>query len=243
MTTSATDLTSAALARSFSNRPELSDPASAELVSVLSRQFKELFALASTINPGFFGASVAVPFQAGPGASSSGWPRPADAHAVFKLEASTDTKDAVNVTIPLATEILIVPFNDRAFEAGTPAVYELGQLFVSAGNAGAPGDPASGGLVVYYQKRPTSLVNGGDAIDALWPEEFNELLILGVAAYLAKKDGRAEDVQAFSDERQEWLALYAQSLRDASISTRQRFGQFRPVPRESGRAEDQASDA
>lgn len=234
--TTVIDLTTAALARSFTNRPELSDPASAELVGVLSRQFMELFALASTINPLFFGASLTVARTEGPSASSTGWARPADAHAVVKLEASTDTQ-ASGVAMAAGTEIVIVPFNDRALEAGTPAVYELGQLFVSAGNVG---DPTTGGLVIFYQKRPTPLTNGGDSIDPLWRDEFNELPILGLAKYLAKKDGRDADVAAFEDERQEWLALYAQSLRDASISTRQRFGQFRPVPRQAGRGEDAA---
>jgi hypothetical protein len=233
--TSAIDLTSAALARSYTNRPELSDPGAAELIGVLSRLLREAFALASTINPLFYGTSLVVPYTVGPAASSSGWARPADAHAVVKLEASTDTRAVGDTPIAVGTEVLVVPFNDRALESGTPAVYELGQLFVCAGNVG---DPNVGGLVIFYQKRPATLTNGGDSLDALWQDEFNELLILGLAVYLAKKDQRSEDAAAFDAERQEWLALYAQSLRDASISTRQRYGQFRPVPREAGRAED-----
>lgn len=239
MATTAQQIISAAFARSFANRPELMDPAGAELVGVLGRVLRGVFAMLAPRNPEFFGTLRIVPFTAGPAVSTSGWARPTDALSIYKLEPSTDTQNGDGSAMGVddfEDGVAIVPFNDR-FADSNPCVYEFGQLFVSVGRAV---DPASGGLVVYYAKAPIIPSQGSDTLDPLWPEQFNDVLITALASYLAKKDNRQADADAFSSENAAWMSLLNDFLRDATITTRQRFGQFRALPRTAARAEDAA---
>ena len=237
MATTAQQIITAAIARSFANRPDLMDPAGMELVGVLGRVFRGVFAMLAPRNPEFFGTLKVVPFVAGPVAATSGWSRPSDALSIYKIEPSTDTKNGAGAAISpddYEDGIAIVPFNDRVAD-GDPSVYEFGQLFVSCGR---DTDPASGGLAIYYAKAPVIPSQGGDTLDPLWPEQFNDVLITALASYLAKKDNRQSDADAFSSENQMWMSLMNDFLRDATIATRQRFGQFRALPRTAARAED-----
>lgn len=156
-------------------------------------------------------------------ATTTGWDRPSDAESIWRLEADLGTLPS---TTP-GTEIVVVPFDDRAAESGKPAVFEFGQKFFGAGNTL---DPTSGTLEFFYSKRPADPANLSATLDELWVEQFNELLILEVAIYLALKDGNRDgEVTAFRSERDAWLQRYVAFLEHGTANLRRRYGHRRYI--------------
>lgn len=134
VTTTPRTIVNAAYATNAENRPEYIATGETELLDVVSRGMRKLYALAASLNPTYFGTTGDVAFAAG------GWTRPEDAEAVFRIEDSDDE------------EVLVVPFDDRTLYGGDPAaVYFLGRKFYGAGNQG---DPTSGTLTFWYSRRP-----------------------------------------------------------------------------------------
>jgi hypothetical protein len=205
VTTKPRDILQAAYAKSLKNRPGAIASESTELLQVVIRSMRGLYAFAARINPLFFAESAAVAFAA------PGWPRPQNAEAVFRIE------------MPSGAECVVVPFDDRQAEPGMPAVYEFAQKYIPV-TALAP-NPQNGNLTFYYAKRPTDPADLDSAIDALWTEQFNELLILEVAIYLALKDGRVDEVGAYKLDRDRWANLFAAFLEHESMNERRRYGQ------------------
>lgn len=195
----------AAYPKSLKNKPGAIASESSELLQLVIRAMRGLYAFAARINPTYFAESAAVGFAAG------GWARPQVAEAIFRLED------------PGAAEVVVVPFDDRRSEPGKPAVYRFGQVFRPA-SAGAP-DPQAGNITFFYAKRPTDPATLNATLDALWAEQFNELLILEVAIYLAIKDGRAAEIAAYKDDRDSWAKLFAAFLEHETLNERRRYGQ------------------
>lgn len=205
VTTTAQMILEAAYAKSLKNKPGAIASESSELLQLVIRSMRGLYAFAARINPLFFAETAAVAYAA------PGWARPQNAEAIFRLE------------LPTAAEVVVVPFDDRKAEPGKPAVYSFAQIYRPA-SALAP-DPQNGNLTFFYAKRPTDPANLDAVLDAMWTEQFNELLILEVAIYLAIKDGRGEEVGAYKADRDKWATLFAAFLEHETMNERRRFGQ------------------
>jgi hypothetical protein len=195
-----------AYAKSQKNKPGAIATESVELLQLVIRAMRGLYAFSARINPTFFAESAAVAFAA------PGWPRPQTAEAIFRIEN------------PAGAEVVVVPFDDRGAEKGMPAVFPLGQVYRPA-SAGAP-DPQAGNLTFFYSKRPTDPADLNATLDALWTEQFNELLILEVAIYLAIKDGRADELGAYKSDRDRWANLFGAFLEHETMNLRRRYGQI-----------------
>ena len=100
-------------------------------------------------------------------------------------------------------------------------MYPFGQVYRPAGNTP---DPTGGDLQFFYAKRPTDPADLDTALDALWTEQFNELLILEVALYLAAKDGRTDELASLGADRTSWLRLFQGFLEHETVDLLSRFG-------------------
>lgn len=195
-----------AYAKSLKNKPGAIASESGELLQLVIRAMRGLYAFAARINPTFFAESAVVAF------AGAGWARPSNAEAVYRIETGA------------GVEVVVVPFDDRKAEPGIGALYSFGQIYRPA-SAGAP-DPQAGNLTFFYAKRPTDPATLATTLDALWTEQFNELLILEVAIYLALKDGRADEVNAYKADRDRWAQLFAAFLEHETMNERRRYGQI-----------------
>jgi len=218
VTTTVQDILYAAYSRSTQNNPGTIATESTELLSVVQRAIDGAYAFAARINPTFFADTADV---VGVG---SVWARPELAESIFLIEESD------------GTEVAVVPYNDRGAEALKPSVYEFGQNFYAAGNVAV--DPgATDTLTFYFASRPATLTDLTDTLDALWREQFNELLVTEVAIYLAVKDGagqsRQTELQALIGERNRWANRMAAHLEHATANLRRRWGQIQRINTEA----------
>ena len=202
MATTPREIIEAAYAKSLKNQPG-AIASDAELLGQVIRVTRKYYAGAARINPWFFGESASVAWD------GTTWPRPDTAEAVFRLEQS-------------GVEVVVVPSDDRAAEATSPSVSRLGQAYYPAGNAT---DPAASPVDFFYSRRPTDPASLDATIDSSWPEQFNELLILDIAVYLAVKDGQQEDLMNYGPQLQEWQMLYRMFLEHETSNERRRTGQ------------------
>lgn len=191
------DILTAAYAKSKKNQPERIATEETELVGVVNRVFRTNFMRGVRVNPYWFGVDSVVSF------SSPGWARPPKAEAVFRIE------------IDASTEVIVVPFQERAVEPTIPAVYRYNQVYRSAGN---PSDPTSGDLTFFYSSRPTDVADLTTALDTRFPEAYRELLVVETAIYLAIKDQREDEVAALGSERDQWLLLYLAFLEHETMN-------------------------
>jgi hypothetical protein len=188
---------------------------STELIRVLNHSFNVYYAIGARINPLFYGVKDVVPGDERD--TTLGWPRPACAEAVFRLELDD------------GTEVALVPFDQRFAEEGMPSVYAIGQHYVPAGNVdelNAPidPDPATDDLVIFYSKRPETVTTLDDGVDPMWPGMYNRLPVLDVAIYLLLKDGQVAEAQQWVRERNDLLKLYIGFLEHADLHERRMFG-------------------
>lgn len=193
----------AAYGRSSKNIPGKIATDATELLTLIWRSLAGLYSFAADINPQFFGVTVQVAFAAG------GWARPAGAESVWRIEKID------------GTEVVTVPIDDRRAELGKPAVYRLGQMYLSAGN---PLDPGGVALNFFYSKQPTVPALLTDVIDATWPETYNPLLINETALWLAIKDGRGDESPEIKEDRDKWLGLFAAFLDHETTNEVRRMG-------------------
>ena len=214
MATTVTEILEAAYAKSTQNNPGTIATETTELLQVVQRQLDGCFAVAARVNPQFYALKTPVAGVAGV------WARPADAESIFRIE--TTVGDLL---------VVVVPYDDRTAESGLPGVYEYGQDFYTAGNASDPTGTDS--LEFYYSKQPTALTALGDTLDAMWPEQFNELLILDVALYLATKDagttGREAEITVLAGERTRWANRYIAFLEHSTANVRHRHSHIRRI--------------
>lgn len=197
VTTTPQDIYLAAYAKSTKNRPGQIASESGELLQLIIRIFRGIYAGAARINPTFFAETADVVF------ASPGWARPEASQLIYKIE----NVNAPSITA--GTEIKVLPFDQRTIEPGLPSVYRFGQVFrpVSGSATVPPISPQSGTLRFFYSKRPSTPASVTATVDAMWVEDFNELPMLRVARYLAAKDGRADEVAALTAEITEWATM------------------------------------
>lgn len=214
MATTVKDIITAAYSRSTKNRPGHIASESTELLQVVIRTLRRMFALSVNHNVTYYGEKKTVAYNG----TKGGWPHPAGIQSINRIELLATGK-----------EVREVSYEDREAEKGIPSVYSYGQVFYAAGNDGDPGNTDS--LVLFCSTRPAALTTlEGDTgtIDPRWPEDFNEVLINRVARYLAVKEGgRGEELAALEDEYKEWLEDYTNFLRHETTTLVLRFGHSR----------------
>lgn len=204
------------VALSAMNRPELLATNGNELVRVVDRAQVAVFAVLARLNPALIAS------QADVSNTGSGWARPADADAVFRIEGRGS-----GTTPNFTGAVSVVPWNDLA--VATPAVYRLGQVYYSAGKAA---DPTAGVLRFYYAKRPASVSSTGATLDTLIPDTYAPIYEFEVATYLARKDGgRPNDAgvteqSLMAAERDRWLALLADWAAHETMNEVRRFDEI-----------------
>ena len=203
MATTPQDILNAGLARSTKNKADVLATGGTEMLQFIIRSLRNKYAMAARVNPAFFGNTVAQAWN-----GTNGWNRPAGAESVFRIEKA-------------GAEVVVVPYDDKTVDALTPSVYAMGQTYRPAGNVN---DPTSADtLTIYYSIRPSDPATLAATLDATWPEQFNELLALDVAIYLALKDGRAQEAQDLREAREQWLRLFIAFLEHETQQTRRRF--------------------
>jgi hypothetical protein len=95
---------------------------------------------------------------------------------------------------------------------------------LSPGLSGAAPNPQAGNLTFFYAKRPTDPATLATTLDALWTEQFNELLILEVAIYLALEGRPARRARPLMEARDKWANLFVAFLEHETANERRRFG-------------------
>lgn len=203
MATTYNQILAAAYGRSSKNIPGKIATDATELLNLIWRALAGLYSFAADINPEFFGVTSQVQFANG------GWPRPAGAEAVWRIETLA------------GLEVVTVRRSDLKAELGMPALYKLGQKWYSAGN---PLDPTNADLIFFYSKQPTVPALLTDVIDATWPETYNPLLIDETALWLAIKDGRQDEVGEIKESRDNWLKLFSAFLDHETMNEVRRMG-------------------
>lgn len=200
------DVLIAGIARSGKSRNQQLASNTTEMLAMMKRSQRTMFALAARANPFFFGKLEAVAKAAGT------WAWPSDMELLFRLEYAS-------------VEAVIVPIDQKNAEPSKPALYPLGTKLYSAGGTL---DPTTGPVTFYYSRRPVDPDELTSEIDADFPESHLDVLILDVATYLATKDGRGDDRQAFMQERGSFVALFLAHLEHATASIeRRKYGQIR----------------
>lgn len=213
MATTAKDLIEAAWGRSTANDP-ISLATRKELIGALQRKLKQVYSLAIRRNPFYFAKSSNVV-----GAASK-YAVPTDAEAVIAIEDATGGR------------VHIVPFFDKKGEQ-PPRVYRLGRDYISVGEASDPG--AADTLTFVYGYLHADLDpeaawdDAANTLEADWPEQFNDIMVVDLAQYLAIKDGVRGDLNALAHEEEKIMAVFEDHLDHAYQGTVARFGHSRSI--------------
>lgn len=206
------EIFTAALAKNRKNQPGIiATPA--ELFAQFIRYYPIFWTIAARVNPSFFGKITDVNFDIDLG----GWPRPADAEAIYRIEDDLE-------------KVEVVPFDERDADPLTPAIYEWGQVFFTAGNpldppgAGSIAESVTEGLTFWYSKKPDVPADADEELEALWPATYNELLVLEHAIILALKDERDAEVATLRFERDAWLRRFIAHLEHSTVGVTRSTG-------------------
>lgn len=216
VTTTVQQILDAAYAKSKRNVPGQIATESGELLELVGRAQRGLYAVAARVNPVAFATQDSI--ASGTGNTSWAWG-----------DLVTAGEDIVEAFLRLefgGTEVVVVPFDQRDAEPGKPAVYYMGPRFFPAGNTPDP-DPATDALDVWFSKRPAMPSSLSDTLDSDWRESFNELLVLEVAIYLALKDERGGELGEMKASRDRWLTQYVSHLEHVVPFERRSWGHFR----------------
>jgi hypothetical protein len=212
VTTTVLNILDGAYAKSNKNQPATIATEATELTQLVLRILRGVYNFAAEVNPIHFSETAAVVGVGGQ------WERPESAEAIFRIETAA------------FAEVVVVPFDDRLCEEPLPSLYEFGGFFTAdAAQTAAPGDTDT--LTFWYSKRPddpTPLDETG-VLDPDWQEDYNELLILEVAIYLALKDGREGEVELLKVDRNVWAVRFASYLQHATSNLRRRYGHKKRV--------------
>jgi len=211
MATNCRDIIEAAYSRSTFNDPEKLATRQ-ELIGVIDRRMKQLYSVIARNNPTYFGTKATVAPQSG------SWPRPSSPPAELIHRVETATGQQVHIT----------PFEDRDGEQ-PPAIYQYGQRYFTVGRSNDPLNTAT--LTFFYSKRHPDLNptlawdNAANRLDDMWPEQFNDLVVLHVARYLSTKDGRGEEIQVLAAEEQALMEVLFNHLTVENFGMTARWGQ------------------
>jgi hypothetical protein len=204
-------------AKSAAARPDsLSAPA--ELVARVGQCLFEACQVISRENPTLLGTEATVGF------AGTGWARPTNCIRVLRVIANANT--IATPTIADGTEIQVVPYDDQLLCAGLPCVTEFGQAFTPTDTNTQ--DPTGGELVLQYARTFVAPTATTDTVDPLFPAQFNSFLEFDIAAYLATKDKRQEDQQAFLTQKSAILQQLVDWCQTQTYSIRQRFALVTP---------------
>lgn len=224
MSTTVRTIIEQAIGTSLRNRREAIANEPVELILVLRRHLTEAFMDSTAIFPEYFGTKVVVPFDV----ASGGWPRPANALSVYRIE------------LPNGMETVVVFDRDRAAERLKPNVIERGRQYLPGTS---PGSPTSSDLTLYYVRAPEILPTGNIdvPIDAGFPDEFVPMLVYALAVYLATKDSRPDEVGQFTQEYQNWRDLWRAHLTGATTNNRLRFSPRSSMAKQQGTVTPEAT--
>lgn len=194
------EITTAALAKSRKNQPGVT-ASPAEAFAQFKRTYPVFWTIGARVNPGFFGAKelLANDNESDP----AGWLRPSDAELVARLEIA-------------GVELIVVPFDERDTDPLRPAVYEWGQEYFPAGNVNDPALDAD--ITAWFSKKPDTPADGDEDLEDLWPDNFDELLVLELAIVLALKDDRDAEVGSLRVDRDIWLRRFVAHIEHQTIS-------------------------
>lgn len=214
MATTVMEILEMAYAKSTQNNPGTIATESVELLGVVQRVLDGCYAVAARVNPIMFAESAIV------APVTNAWPRPPTAESIFLIEKAD------------GSTVAVVPYDDQGAESAWPSIYEYGQQFFTAKDLTDP-DDASDSLTFFYAKSPDILTAPADALDSMWPEQFNELIVLHVANYLATKDfgtqGREGEIKSLAIEIERWANRYVAFLEHATANTRKRHSHFKRI--------------
>jgi hypothetical protein len=195
----AIDYITAALARSAASRPELVVTSAGELLGELNRIVEELFVDSSIANAPYFTGESTVAFDVTQAPPCWSWP--AEAHrvyAVYALPTTTGSGSGFHYD-----ELSVVPHTDMRMASEMPAVVESGRCFLPVPYPAGLyqlASPTGGDLRLRYARRATPMTTLGSPIDTGWPAGHDGLVIDLLATWLAAKDQRAGDVEAFATD-------------------------------------------
>jgi len=212
VTTTVENILDGAYGKSTQNQPNTIATEATELTALVTRLLRGLYSFAAEINPVAFSAQTPVTGVA------SAWARPEDAEAIVRIETAA------------GVEVVVVPYDDRFCEEPKPSLYEFGGNFIAdAAQTAAPG--ATDVLTFWYSKRPDDPTPAGVAgvLDPDWQEDYNELLMLEVAIFLAMKDGRLDEAAALKQDRNVWAQRFGTYLQHQTSNLRRRFGHRKHV--------------
>lgn len=198
----------AANARSTFNDPGASST-DKELIGVVDRFMRLLYAETAREDPTFFGGSELVTGVAGV------WARPTDAEIVYLILNGSDAK------------VSVVPF-DRKEEEVAPRLYRYGSNYYTVGLTGDPG--VTDQLTFYFSIKHPNLDNtlaadhATNQLDSTFPDQFFDLPVAHVARYLAVKENRGSEVGAIDIEITELKNLWRLHVESQNIGVKSRFG-------------------
>jgi hypothetical protein len=202
------DVIAQAVLQSYDNRPTVLE-AEPELLVQLGLAFAGYYRIVTKENPSLFAEQLALTW------SINGWDIPDNVDTVIRLERSN------------GVEVVVVPLEDRSAEPSVGAVYRLGRRYYPAGNTN---DPTNQTLTAYIAPVAPEFVALSDPLPSVWPTQFNRMPILELAAFLASKDGRADDAQRFNSALLQWQLDFVRWCQTPDLPIRRRFGAPTIVP-------------
>ncbi len=228
MPTTARVLIDAARARNVANDTSLAqDP---ELIRELDLRLKELYSFAARKAPLYFGAAASVAGDA------TKWPRTAGAELVFRVEADGAAGTGVDRKIQtVGAKVHLVPLDDRQAELA-PRVYALGRAYYSVGVAATdPSASVNGDKLKFFYSRlhpnldpALAATHATNTLEADWPEQHNNLLIVYLAKFLSLKDAARSDseYQALEKEEARLYRIFEAHLEHENYALTSRFAQI-----------------
>lgn len=203
------DIITAAHGYSSKSRPDEIATRRTELLALMYRAVRGVYAAASRVNPEYWATSMVVSNLSGR------WARPERALSVLRIEKGD------------GTEVAVVPLDDRKAERSKPSVYLLGRGYRAAqsGLGPAPTDD----LTFFYSYVPPAPDALTDVIDDDWEDTFDNFLAIECAMYLALKDGRMDEFQSLGPERMKEAQLFVEFMQSATPIASTRFGQPRRI--------------
>jgi len=189
-----------------------------ELLGVLRARLRVLYNRATRLNP-FFSAIFRDISPA-----NGKWTRPEGALRIILIEAA-ETNGGSNAVLSPGTEVHNVPVEDRIFAELPPRVYRLGNCYYTVGKEGDPDASDTGDILRFYHSDDSPGVADLNACLPLWlPDENEELIVIQLAKYLARKDKARGDLAALQAEEDALLDEFDASVLDADLNVSKRMG-------------------
>jgi hypothetical protein len=203
------DYLNLAYSKSKKNQPGKIVAETTEGLDIVNRVIRMFCQIGVRVNPSWFMDEEDVAYAEEESTSGPGWPRPADAEAVVKI------------TMDDGTEVVVVPWDDVIADSGKPAVVRRAQSYRPAGNSMDPGTDEV--LTFMFVKRPYDAAATDEEVDPIFPEAYAELVAYEVAAVMALKDARKDELPDLARERDNWLRMYIAFLQHETMNEVRRW--------------------